>query len=82
MKKILVIFTFVMTSLLYAAQDSYYVIKIKCCSWDKCYVVTNTTFDSLKKSIHFKSKKEAKNFIKKLSPTLKNKNPKIKFIEE
>lgn len=82
MKKLLIILLFTITSLLFAAQDSYYVIKIKCCSWDKCYVVTNTTFDSLNKAIHFKSKEEAKNFIKKLSPTLKNKNPKIKFIEE
>lgn len=82
MKKLLVIFSFVITSLLYAAEDSYYVIKIKCCSWDKCYVVSNTTFDSLNKSMHFKDKKEAKNFIKKLSPTIRNMNPKIKFIEE
>jgi len=82
MKKLIVILTLVITSLLYAAEDSYYVIKIKCCSWDKCYVVTNTTFDSLTKAIHFETKKEAKKFIKKLSPTLKNKNPKIKFIEE
>jgi len=82
MKKLIVILTLVITSLLYAAQDSYYVIKIKCCSWDKCYVVTNTTFDALNKAVHFKSKEEAKKFIKKLSPTLKNMNPKIKFIEE
>lgn len=82
MKKLLVIFSFMITSLLYADQESYYVIKIKCCSWDKCYIVTKTTFDGLGKALHFKSKEEAKKFIKKLSPSLKNMKPKIKLIEE
>ncbi len=82
MKRKLITLLFLFSTLLYADGNSFYVIKVKTCGGNKPYISSEIASDSLKKALQFKNKEEAKKYIKKLSPTLKSKKPRVKQIKE
>jgi len=69
--------TILLLSMSFHVSAADYVIAVKDCVLKRNYVSSPIKTNSLKKAIHFNSIEEAESYLKKLSPSLKKRKPRI-----